>query len=475
MLIVKEPTGSIRQYDFGPGSGRDVSFRCPLMQQPERQDPPTNADEERVEWRHSAEEGEVRETLLSDLPTHLPLLLVGRARDNIDVAAIRQFSLTQPLRYQLCERDCRHYTNDLYQFICGESENAMVTSRFIKAQFDSKIERYRAPLVKHLLHRPLISLIQSITAQENWDRTKARLETFKTSFTGAVCGIGLHLAVQPPYSAPMTAMAVAGVAASASSLLASSVSKDRVEAQQVQQGKRKNEGQGQGGKGFLGAAQAIGFGALTVASAALTASMGTRALYLPANAAMEVGRRVSRIASSPQALSTLHTLRRAVQQKKEGMRRVASAGVLMLPSSQVNVFETSRSSCREGRSKEGGVRFKARGGSPEGRALLFTPSSGRKTSSELQCGLLSPPVLSFTSSEYSGKKRRQGEWTMNHAMNMSSSHHASHNYSEVSSIPGLLFKSEQRKMKGISACGTIMSVAPERSILSTLTSAPGTR
>ena len=411
MLIVKEPSGALRQYDFGPRGG-DVTFgdregswgqgetfgSCPLTQR--QQEPSASAGEDKIEWKHSAEEGEVRETILESLPTHLPLLLVGAAREGITTEGIREFSKRCPLHYKLCERDCRHFTNDLYHFICGE--DTIVTSQFIRAQFHQKIEHHRIPIIKHLVHRPLIELIQHLTAQENWEKTKRGMEAFKTSLTATVCGIGLHLAVQPLHSAPMAAMAMAAVATSTSTLLSSSESQTEAIAPRE---RRKNEAQGGRGVGFLGAAQAIGFGALTVASAALTASMGSRALALPANAAIEVGRRVGRIASSPQALSTFNNLRRAVQ-RKDGMRKVASAGVLMLPGLEP--------SSREGRSREGSVRFKARGGSPEGRALLFpSPTIDQEGSPNSNHDLLSPPVLSFTS-DCIGKRRKQGgsDWSM---------------------------------------------------------------
>lgn len=103
------------------------------------------------------------------------------------------------------------------------------------------------------------------------------------------------------------------------------------------------------------------------------------------------------------------------------------------------------------------MQFKARGGSPEGRALLFpSVGVGKEGSQAAGSPASSLPILSFSSSEGNGKMRRKGsDWSV------SSREGVSRN--RVLDSFGV-----HQKVKGHSCAlrGVLMLSAPERSLKS---------
>jgi hypothetical protein len=156
LVLVRDADGVIRQWDFGPCGGdvhidlpgssfrpraRPIRGRAAAMEtlpldgasgeagasSPEGRGVAGEAGASSSEGRGVA--GEVREHVLLSLPTHAPLVHIGKT--SLSPAQIRDFSVRQPMHYLLHENDCRHYTNNLVQLLTGQERS---TAHFLRKQ-----------------------------------------------------------------------------------------------------------------------------------------------------------------------------------------------------------------------------------------------------------------------------------------------------------------------------------------------------
>ncbi|KAG1680412.1 hypothetical protein FOA52_015503 [Chlamydomonas sp. UWO 241] len=190
MVITRDANGVIRQWDFGPRGG-DVHVDLPgsslrprpicsgraatSMETVPLDDAP---DEGGASSSFSSGglrpgvPGEVRESVLLALPTHAPLMHVGKT--SLSPQQIREFSVRQPTHYLLHKNDCRHYTNNL---VCHMTGRERSTAHFLRKQYHNKVARDGA---LYHLHRPIVEAAQLVTDVSNWEAIRAATITGAT-------------------------------------------------------------------------------------------------------------------------------------------------------------------------------------------------------------------------------------------------------------------------------------------------------
>ena len=142
-MLVKASNGQVLQLDFGPCGG-DVHVSVPganlarALSTPALVMPTSPLDLEGSP--HTSRQllsghasagvpGEVRERWLSELPSHMPLVHVGRT--SLSLQQIREFNQQQPTYYLLHDNDCRHFANNLVQHMTGMHK---ATAVFLRQQ-----------------------------------------------------------------------------------------------------------------------------------------------------------------------------------------------------------------------------------------------------------------------------------------------------------------------------------------------------
>lgn len=139
LVLVKAPDGRVLQLDFGPCGG-DVHVSVPgarlsrALSTPTLVMPTSPLELEPGAVGSPGEPvpgvpGEVRERWLSELPSHMPLVHVGRTSRSLQ--EIREFNQQQPTYYLLHDNDCRHFANNLVQHMTGMHK---ATAVFLRQQ-----------------------------------------------------------------------------------------------------------------------------------------------------------------------------------------------------------------------------------------------------------------------------------------------------------------------------------------------------
>eukprot|EP00798_Chlamydomonas_sp_ICE-L_P028370 gene28370-31499_t len=163
LVAIKQPCGTVVQYDFGPIGG-DIGVS--------------------TSQAGTGLPAEVRETCLEGgIPEGVPALFIGKTTVELD--SVREFNAHQPNVYALYASDCRHYANGLVKHLTGTERS---TAHYLRHRYLAKMTN--SAQGGFTWHMGLYEMAQAVADIENWrneqDRQRLLLQGLLHTGMGAL-------------------------------------------------------------------------------------------------------------------------------------------------------------------------------------------------------------------------------------------------------------------------------------------------
>ncbi|KAK9795240.1 hypothetical protein WJX73_010292 [Symbiochloris irregularis] len=185
LLIFRDQSGALTQFDFGPDNGADIAYRG--LRKAKKLPVP----------------GQIRETALAELPECF--LHIGRTPKSLqDIRSFNRLQSTQHQYYLLNENDCRHYINRTVAFATTQS-NPRVCRALLRHNLLQQRNKQGQPGLG--LSDRLVVLAQSLTDLAHWPTVRFAGQASST-LLGVMLGRSLLWAKagRTPVQVPRTAI-----------------------------------------------------------------------------------------------------------------------------------------------------------------------------------------------------------------------------------------------------------------------------